>query len=103
MTLKTHDLNYFHGKNIFGDDSFRNMSLYQPTLDTLKLKKDKGSDYVVGWKSVEVYTSKLKPLHPEFLHSTKLSGYRIRIKIDKDPQLRTKQLREQSCKYLRCL
>ena len=60
------------------------MSLYQPTLDTLKLKKDKGVDYVVSWKSAEVYTSKLKPLHTEFLHSSKLSGYRIRIKIDKD-------------------
>ena len=28
---------------------------------------------------------KLKPLHTFFLHSAKLSGYRIGIKFDKDP------------------
>ena len=32
-----------------------------------------------------VYNSKLKPLHTAFLHSVKLSEYRIGIKFDKDP------------------
>ena len=31
-----------------------------------------------------MYTSKRKPLHTAFLHSIKLSGYRIETKLDKD-------------------
>ena len=41
-----HDLSFFLGKNFFGDDSFKNMFVYQPTLSTLVLKEDKGSDYM---------------------------------------------------------
>ena len=33
--------------------------VYQPTLNTLELKNDKGTDYVVSWKSNGVYNSKL--------------------------------------------
>ena len=35
------------------------MPVYQPTLNTLELKEDKGTDYVVGWKSEGAYTSTL--------------------------------------------
>ena len=49
------------------------MFVYQPTLDTLKLKKDKGTDYVLSWKSNGVYNSKLKPLYTAFLHSINLT------------------------------
>ena len=49
----------------------------QPKLDTLQLKKDKGTDYVLKWKSKELCTSNLKPLYNAFLHSIKLSGYRM--------------------------
>ena len=35
------------------------MLVYQPTLDTLELKEDKITDYVIGKKSEGVYTSKL--------------------------------------------
>ena len=45
----------------------------QPTLDTLELKKDKGSDCILHWKSNGVYNSKLKSLYTAFLHSIKLS------------------------------
>ena len=38
----------------------------QPTLDTLELKKDKGTDYVITWKSKGVYNSKLKSLYTAF-------------------------------------
>ena len=62
------------------------MFVYQTTLDTLDLNKDnKGTDYVLNWKSKRVYISKPKPLPTNFLHSIKLSGYRRRIKFDKDP------------------
>ena len=46
------------------------------------LKEDKGIDYVIGWKSKEVYFSKLTPLYTAFLHRIELSGYRIRIQFD---------------------
>ena len=59
--------------------------VYQPTLDTLELKKDKGTDYILCSKSKGVFNSKLKPLYTDFLNSIKLSEYRIGIKLDKDP------------------
>ena len=67
------------------NDGSQNTFVYQPTLDTLELKKDKGTDYVLSWKSNGVYNSKLKPLYTAFLHSIKLSGYKMGIKFDKDP------------------
>ena len=59
--------------------------VYQPTLDTLELKQEKGTDYILSWKSNGVYNSKLKPLYTAFLHSIKLSGYKMKMKFDKDP------------------
>ena len=52
-----------------GDDGSQNRFTYQPTLDTLELQKDKGTDYVLIWKSKVVHTSKLKPLYTAFLQS----------------------------------
>ena len=51
----------------------------------VRVKKDKGTDYVLSLKSKGVYTSKLKLLHTAFLHSIALSGYKVVIKFDKDP------------------
>ena len=48
-------------------------------------KKEKSTDYVLSWKSKEVYTSKIKALYTAFLDSIKDFGYRIGIKFDKDP------------------
>ena len=59
--------------------------VYQPTFDALELKKDKGTDYVLSWKSKGMFNFKLKPLYTTFLHSIKLSEYRIEMKFDKDP------------------
>ena len=61
------------------------MFVYQPTLNKLELKKDKGFGYFLSWKSNGVYNSKLKLLHSAFVYSIKLSGYQIGIKFDKDP------------------
>ena len=58
--------------------------VYQPTLDALVLRKDKGADYVLSWKSKGVYNSKLKSLYTAFLHSIKLFEHKIGIKCDKD-------------------
>ena len=54
-------------------------------IKTLELKKDKGTDYVFSWKSKGIFNSKIKPLYSIFLHSIKLSEYRIGIKFDKIP------------------
>ena len=56
--------------------------VYQSILDTLELKEDKGTDYVLSWKSRGVYNSKLKSLYTAFFHSIKLSEYRMEMKFD---------------------
>ena len=66
------------------NDGSQNMFVYQPTLNTLELKKDKGTDHVLSWKSKRVYNSRLKPLYT-LLYSIKLSGYKMGIKFDKGP------------------
>ena len=81
MNLQTH-LSYFLGNIFFGDDGFQNMFVYQLTFSTLELTDDKGNDYVIGWKSKGVYSSKLTPLYTAFLHNMKRSGYRIRIQLN---------------------
>ena len=71
--LQTLDLSYFLGKLFFVCDGvFQNMFVYQPTFSMLELKEDnKGTEYVIDWKSKEVYTSKLTPLLTAFLHNIK--------------------------------
>ena len=56
------------------NDGFQNTFVYQPTLDTLELKKGKSIDYVLCWKPSGVYYPKLKTLYTALLHSIKLSG-----------------------------
>ena len=74
--LITNYYNFFLGRMYFANnDGSQNTFVYQPTLDTLELKKDKGIDYVLSWKSNGVYNSKLKLLYTAFLHTIKLSGY----------------------------
>ena len=85
-SLITKDYNFFLGKIYFtNNDGSQNTFACQPTLDVLELKKEKGTDYVLSWKSKGVSNSKLKPLYTAFLNIIKLSGYRIGIKFDKDP------------------
>ena len=43
------------------------MFVYQSALDTLELKKDKSTNYVLSWKSKGRYNSELKPLYTAFL------------------------------------
>ena len=62
----------------------KTLFVYQPSLDTLELKKGKGIDYVLSWKSKGVYNPKHKPINIAFLHRIKLSEYTMRIKFDKD-------------------
>ena len=84
--LITKYYNFFLDRICFtDDDGSQNTFVYQRTFDTLELKKENGTGFVLSWKSKRVYNSKLKPLYTVFLHSIKLSGYKIGIKFDKDP------------------
>ena len=47
MKQKAYDLSCFLGKKCFSDYIFQNMFVYQPTLNTLELKEDKGTDYTI--------------------------------------------------------
>ena len=73
-SLTTNDYNFFLVRVYFtSDDGSQNTFSYQQSLDTLELKKDKGTDYVLNWKSKGVFNSKLKPLYTDFLHNIKPS------------------------------
>ena len=85
-TLTKTDYNCLFGRIYFtSNNGSQNTPVYQPTLRTLELKKDKGTDYVLSWKSDEVYNSELKRLYAVFFHCMNLSGYRMGIGFYKDP------------------
>ena len=50
----------------------QNTLVYQPTLDTFELKKTKGTDNVLSWKSNRAYNSKLKQFYTGFLYIIKI-------------------------------
>ena len=52
--LITKDYNFFLGRIYFtSNHGSQNTFVYQPTLDTLELKKDKGTDYVLIGNQME--------------------------------------------------
>ena len=53
----------------------QNAFVYQPTLNTLELKKDKGTDQILSQKSNGVFNSKLNSIHTAIVSSRKLSEY----------------------------
>ena len=98
-SLTTKDHNFFLGRMYFtSNDGSQNMFVYQPTLDTLELKKEKGTDYFLSWKSNGIYISKFKPFHNALLHRIKLFGYRMGIEFDKD-SLAVEQKQNFKCLY----
>ena len=59
-SIITKDYNFFLGRIYFtSNDGSQNTFVHQPTFDTLELKKDKGTDYVLSWKSKTVYDSNI--------------------------------------------
>ena len=51
-SLTTKYYKFFVGIIYFAsNDRSQNMFVYQPTLEIVELKKDKGTDYVLSWKS----------------------------------------------------
>ena len=43
VKLQTYDF-----LNVFGNDGFQNMFVYQPVLSMLEFKQDKGTKYIIG-------------------------------------------------------
>ena len=59
-SLITKDYNFFLGRIYFtSNDGSQNTFVYQPRLDVLELKKDKGTDYVLSWKLKGMFNYKL--------------------------------------------
>ena len=58
--ISTKYYSFFLGRMYFtSDDGSQNKFVYQPTLNVLELKIDKGTKYGIGWKSKRLFNSKL--------------------------------------------
>ena len=68
----TKDHNFFFGRNLFYKQWEISKHICLST-NTLELKKDQDTDYVLSWKSKGVLNSQLKPLFTAFLNSMKRS------------------------------
>ena len=49
-----HDLSYFLDKNVFDDDGFQNMFVYQPTFNMLDLKTTK-KQWLYYWMEITIF------------------------------------------------
>ena len=83
-SLITKVIIFLHRIYFTGNDGSQDTFIYQPTLDTLEFKKGKvRTVFLVGNQREYII---LKLSHYILLsYITKLSGYNIGIKIDKDP------------------
>ena len=69
-SLTAKDYYFFLSRIDFtSNDEFQNKFVYQPILDSLELRKDKGTEYIVSRKSKRLYNSKLKLLYTALLHT----------------------------------
>ena len=57
----------------------------QHLICLLELKRDKGTNYDLSWKSKGLYTLKLNSLYTASLHSIKHSEFWMGVKFDKNP------------------
>ena len=85
-SLITKDYNFFLGRIYFtSKDGSQNMFVYKSTLNMLELKIDKGTDYIISWKSKGLYNSKLIALHGVFLPNIKHFGVKIGRQLNNAP------------------
>ena len=68
VKLETQNLNYFLGKNFLVMMVLK-MFFYQPTFSMVQLQENKGTDYILNWKSKAVYGFTLSLQYTHFLHS----------------------------------
>ena len=86
--------------NSKSNDGSQNTFFNQPTLDTLKVKKDKGIDYILGWKSKVLYTSRLKPLYTASLLAKNFLDMPLAVEQN---NLLTEIVKSLDCLWFRCL
>ena len=58
------------------------MFVCQPLFSTLKLKRSKATDHVIGWNSRALFRSKRFWLDGAFSHNIKYFGYKIGIQFN---------------------
>ena len=58
------------------------MFVYQPTFNTLDLKEDKTTEYIIVWKSKGLFKSRIEPLYKTFVPNIKRSEHKIRIQFN---------------------
>ena len=84
-SLMTKD-NFFVGRIYFTIvDGSQNMFFYQPTFNVLELKNDKGTEYIISWKSKGIYDSKLIVLIGALLPNVKYFKNKIEIQFNSTP------------------
>ena len=60
LNLSAKDYNFFLSKIYFTSyNGSQNMFFYQPSFTVLELNKDRGTGYIICWKSKRMYDSKL--------------------------------------------
>ena len=84
--LITKDYNFFLGGICFtSNDGSQNMFVYQPSFNLLKLKIDKSTVYIIGWKLERLHNSKFIALHSSFLPNVKYFRNKIGMQFDNTP------------------
>ena len=70
--LSAKDYSFFLGRIYFTSNNVsQNMFVYQPTFNVLELKNDRGTEYIISWKSNGIHNSKLIALYGAFLPNVK--------------------------------
>ena len=73
--LKTFDLNYFCGKNLFDEDGTQNYYIFQPISKYLKVAYVNYINYILSWKSRELNVIKIE--------SIKTNNYSLNPRMDR--------------------
>ena len=79
------------------------MFVYQPTFSTLAFKEDKGSEYVIAWKSKGLFKTEFYLLHNAFLPKVKCFEHKTGIQFNNTPLVIDRKICNQNCKCLCCL
>ena len=84
--LSTKLYSFFVGRLYFtSDDGSQYIFDYLPTFNVLELKKDKCTEYIIGWNSKGLYNSKLMALHGAILPNIKYFRKKIGIQFNSTP------------------
>ena len=83
-SLRTKDYMFLSGRIYFTSNFSKHICLSSNTWYN-RIKKGKGTDYVLRWERNGLVNSKIKPLYTAILNNIKLPEKRVGIKFDKEP------------------